>query len=299
MDQVKNIVAAVGKFPQDDPVLARAAEIARSHEAELTVVHIVESPTGFEFASPDLRLIQHEMRASVHESIEAAVARQVTGVAEVNIRIETGSPSQRLTELIDEVAADLIVMRAHQGNSILKKIVGSTTDKVVRSCRVPVLVVKRPVARDYQQIVVSIDTSDNSDMLAPYVAALFPLAKLSLIHFVQFPHQFESAMLRAGSGQSVAAHRDVLINKAKASLRTLSKKLENRLESSVTRVVVGDPATSLVRATWSRNVNLIVVGSGGTGKIRQTLLGSVTRQVLRDAACDVLVCRTTPQDASS
>ena len=299
MNQVKNIIAAVGKFPQDEAVIARAAEIARSHDAKLTVVHIIESLTGFEFASPDLRLMQHQMRATAHENVEAAVAGLVSDVAQINIRIETGSPFQRLTELIDELAADLIVMRAHQRKSILKKIVGSTTDRVVRSSRVPVLVVKRPVARDYQHIVVSIDTSDNSDMLAPYVAALFPTAKLSLIHFVQIPHQFESAMIHAGSGQSVAAHRDVLINKAKVSLRALSKQLEGRLESSVTRVVVGDPAISLVRATWSRKVNLIAVGSGDAGKIRQSLLGSVTRRILRDAACDVLVCRTTPQDAST
>lgn len=297
MDQVKNIIAAVGKFPQDAPVLARAAEIARSHEARLTIVHIIESLTGFEFASPDLRLIQHQMRASAFESIEAAMAKHVSGVADVDVRIETGSPSQRLVELIDEVAADLVVMRAHQRNSIIKKIVGSTTDRVVRSSPVPVLVVKRPVARDYKHIVVSIDTSDSSDALAPYVAALFPLAKLTLIHFVQIPHQFEAAMLRAGSGQSMAAHRDALINKAKVSLRALSKQLEDRLESSVTRVVVGDPATSLVRSTWSRKVNLIVVGSGGSSKLRPTMLGSVTRRLLRDAACDVLVCRTNKQDA--
>lgn len=104
-------------------------------------------------------------------------------------------------------------------------------------------------------------------------------------------------MLRAGSGQSMAAHRDALINKAKVSLRALSKQLEDRLESSVTRVVVGDPATSLVRSTWSRKVNLIAVGSGGSSKLRPTMLGSVTRQLLREAACDVLVCRTNGQAA--
>ncbi len=299
MDQAKNIVAAVGQFPQDDLVLARAAEIARAHRARLTIIHVTEGFSGFDPvpADLDLVLIRRQIQLIGRESVENAVARQAIDVDAIDIRIETGSPSLRLIELIGEIAADLVVMRAHQGDSILEKIIGSTTDRVIRVSHVPVLVVKRPVTQAYQRIVASIDTSDNSAAAVPFVAALFPLAELSLIHFVQIPHQFEVAMLRAGSGQSVAAHRDAMIRKAKATLRAMSKKLKHRPISGAIRVVAGDPATSLVRATWSPKVNLIVLGPGSTGVIRRALLGSVTRRVLRSATCDVLICRTTPQDA--
>lgn len=295
MTQEKNIVAAVDQFPQDDPVLARAAEIARAHRARLTIVHVTDGFNGFDPvpADLDLALIRRQAQLIGRESVEDAVARQSVDVDAIDTRIETGSPSLRLIELIDEIAADLVVMRAHQSNSILEKIIGSTTDRVIRAGRVPVLVVKRPVTQAYQRIVASIDTADDSAAVVPFVAALFPLASLSLIHFVQIPHQFEVAMLRAGSGQSVAIHREALICKAKASLRAMSKKLEHRPISGATRVVAGDPATSLVQATWSPKVDLIVLGPGSTGMIRRTLLGSVTRRVLRSAACDVLICRTT------
>ena len=189
-------------------------------------------------------------------------------------------------------------MRVHQSDSILDKIIGSTTDRVIRAVRTPVLVVKRPVTQAYQRIVVSIDTSDDSAVVGLFVAALFPLARLQLIHVVQIPPQFEAAMLRAGSGQAdITTHRDALIRKAKVSLRDLSKRLGNRPIRTVMRVVIGDPTTSLVRATWSPMVNLIVLGPGSTGKFRRALLGSVTQRVLRAASCDVLICRTTLQDA--
>lgn len=294
MDQERNIVAAVGQFPQDDPVLARAAEIARAHQARLTIVHVIDGFSGFDPVPADLDpiLMQQQIRLIAHEGVETVVARQVVGVAGIDIRIETGSPSLRLIELTDEINADLVVMRAHQGDSILEKIIGSTTDRVIRTSRAPVLVVKRPVTQAYQRVVVSIDTSDDSSAVVPFVAELVPLAGLQLIHVVRIPPQFEAAMLHAGDGQSVAAHRDALIRKSKACLRDISKRLANRPIRSAVRVVVGDPATSLVRATWSPKVDLIVMGPSGTGRIRQALLGSVTRRVLRSAACDVLICRT-------
>lgn len=293
-DRRKNIIAAVGRFPQDDPALARAATIARAHRARLTIVHVIDSFTAYNSVSAnlDLALIQHQIQLISRESVEAAVTRQKIDVNKDDIHIETGSPPLRLIELADEIHADLVVMRAHQRDSILEKIVGSTTDRVIRASRAPVSVVKRPVTQAYQRVVVAIDTSDDSGTIVPFVAALFPLAELSLVHVVQIPPQFEAAMLRAGFGQSIAVHRDAMIRKAEASLRKISKGLDQHPKRSAARVVAGDPATSLVRATWNPKVDLIALGPGGTGRIRRALLGSVTQRVLRSAACDVFVCRT-------
>lgn len=297
MNPVKNILVAAGQFPQDDPVLARAAEIARAHRARLTIVHVIDSLTGFDYASADLKRIQHQMRLIARESVEAAVSSQVSDVAAIDIRIETGSPPLRLIELIDEINADLVVMRAHQRSSILEKIIGSTTDRVIRATSAKVLVVKRPVTQAYRRVVVATDPADDSAAVVPVVAALLPLTGLHLIHVVHIPPQFEAAMLSAGYGQGVATHRDALVRKAKTCLSDLTKRLGHRPAGSATRVVVGDPATSLVRATWSPKVDLMVLGPGSTGKIRRALLGSVTRRVLRNAACDVLICRPAPEDA--
>lgn len=294
MDRARNIVAAVGQFPQDDPVLARAAEIARAHRARLTIVHVTDGLSGFDPvpAGLDPARIQKQTQLIAREGVEAAIARQVVGVAEIDIRTETGSPSLRLTELSEEIGADLVVMRAHQGGSILEKIIGSTTDRVIRASSVPVLVVKRPVTQAYQRVAVAADMSDGPGAAPHCVAALFPLAGLYLIHVVHFPLQFETVMLRAGSSLAgIAAHRGALIREAKAYLRDLSKTLDQRPLRSAVRVVVGDPATSLVRATWSPKVDLIALGAGSTGRLRRALLGRVTRRVLRNAACDVLICR--------
>lgn len=291
MNQIRNVLAAVGQFPQNDPVLARAAEIARAHGARLTIVHVIDSFTGFDPALADLARIEHQIRLVARENIEAALARQAIDISGIDIRIETGSPSQRLIEQTHETGADLVVMMAHEGESILAKIIGSTTDRVIRAACAPVLVVKRPVTHAYERVVVATDTSDESTAVVAFVAALFPLAGLRLVHVVQIPPQFEEAMWRAGHGQaSVAAHRDALVRKAEAYMRDMSKQLAHRPTRSTTRVVASDPAKSLIRATRNPRVGLIALGSGSTSLLRRALLGSVAQRVLQTATCDVLIC---------
>lgn len=293
MDQIRNIVAAVGVFPQDESVLLRASEIAHAHGARLTVVNIIDTLTGFNFVSADLMRIQQQMRLDAHKSVNEAVAKLVVGVADIDIRIEFGSPSMRLIELADEIKADLVIMRAHQRDSIRKKIIGSTTDRVIRVGRIPILVVKRSVEQAYQSVVVSIDNSDGFAGVLPFVERLCPLAKLSLIHVVQISNELQAAMMKAGVGNSIETHRDASIRNANSVLKKILETLEYRSTRTTTRVISGDPATSLVRATWNPNVDLIVLAPNSTGVIRRALLGSVAQRVLRDAACDILICRTT------
>src|SRR6185437_1111586 len=54
-------------------------------------------------------------------------------------------------------------------------------------------------------------------------------------------------------------------------------------------VVTGDPAEELVNA--SRDADLVVVGSRGSGGFASLLMGSVSSKVTRHAACPVVVIR--------
>ena len=47
----------------------------------------------------------------------------------------------------------------------------------------------------------------------------------------------------------------------------------------------------IVQTSNEENAMLIVIGSRGLGKVRRTILGSVSDYVLHHAACPVFICR--------
>lgn len=290
MRQIRNILVAVGEFPQDDAVLARAAEIASMHQANLTIVHVIDFPDGCDLPTSEMATLRQLAERIEREKIEAAVGGAAVELVNPDIFVETGSPALRLIEFCEDLNPDLIVMRAHQGNSIAAKLVGSTTDRIIRAVTAPVLVIKQSVDGPYKSAVQATDNSEDAAEALSYLAGLLPEASLHLVNVVQVLPQFEASMASAGTSEAaITAYRAKAIRKAKDDLRTLASNLSGRAKPTTTRVAVGDPATILLHATRSPKIDLIAVGPGRPGLIRRLLIGSVTQRLVREAACDVLI----------
>ncbi|WP_415183268.1 universal stress protein [Phaeovulum sp.] len=284
------VLAAVGQLPQDEAVLARAIEVAADSGVSLTVVHVLDVAMT-DWMAPDVTTLRHQAELSVRDDIVAALAR--LGADEsATVLIEVGTPSARLLEVCEERRPGLIVMRAHENPRIVEKLLGSTTDRVIHLARAPVLVIKRPVERPYRRALVATDGTDEAALAMSFVANALPKAVLYLVQAVHIPQQLKSAMLRAGEGQgAITAHREAMEQRAADYLHGLARGLDRAQPAVTTRVLSGDPAFCLVRATRSPKVDVMVVGPGRTNIIRRALIGSVTRKLIRDAACDVLVYR--------
>jgi len=57
------------------------------------------------------------------------------------------------------------------------------------------------------------------------------------------------------------------------------------------RVVYGDAADELIRFAEEQQCDVIVIGSSGKGRVRRTLLGSVSSKVALHARCSVYIVR--------
>ena len=124
------ILAAVGRFPQDEVVLARASRIAAAHGLALSVVHVVDlgGPAPLPGATA---LLAEAAGAAVRTDIAAALKRIGATHPGNLIHIETGAPALRLIEVAEELRPDLVVMRMNQRNRITARVLGSTTDRVI------------------------------------------------------------------------------------------------------------------------------------------------------------------------
>ena len=59
----------------------------------------------------------------------------------------------------------------------------------------------------------------------------------------------------------------------------------------VLRTVTGKPGEQIVRIAEEENADMIVTGTRGMGKVRRTILGSVSDYLVHHAHCPVVVCR--------
>mgnify|MGYP001291983926 CR=1 FL=1 len=288
---INTIVAALALETDNDPVAGRALQLARQHAARLVFVHAVEdtSPGGDLPVSLDVSALHAIVERNAVDRI-----RQLTGnpgsEAVVDIVVETGKPYQVIDEIVQREGADLIVIGPGKAKNMREKVFGSTADRVVRTARQPILVVRTSVANPYRHTTVAVDFSTASRAAVKAALRLAPDAVIELIHAIETPLAFEQAMLRAGTSQKeIDRYRRARASEARRQISASLEEHDLPLVRARLRIVHGDAAQALVRLTRRCRTDLMALGTHGGNALSQLLLGSVARHVLHAAGCDVLV----------
>ncbi|KAK2167557.1 hypothetical protein LSH36_26g04062 [Paralvinella palmiformis] len=80
--------------------------------------------------------------------------------------------------------------------------------------------------------------------------------------------------------------------KSKVLEREYREKIDKyQLTAKILVTLDSKPGETIVKIADEEGANLIVTGSRGSGKVRRTIMGSVSDYVLHHAHCPVLVCR--------
>jgi universal stress protein A len=129
--------------------LALAAELARVHRGELTVLHVIapyQPVLGFpEGVTWNLR--EEDIITSARRSLEEMVARVLKGARapRTRCRVVLGDPLQRILAAARD--ADSIVIATAGRTGLSHLLIGSVAEKVVRHASVPVLTIRPPAKR--------------------------------------------------------------------------------------------------------------------------------------------------------
>lgn len=280
------ILAAIGQISQDKAVLARALEVAGAARAELHIIHVLDLP-GDASKMDDVTSFLGQVALAERNRLEQAMKELNAAPSDATIHIKLGAHALTLIDFCNEMHPDLIVMRAHQREKISERLLGSTTDRVIAAAHVPVLVVKRAPKVPYSRIVLASDGADHAAQTCQFLINLLPEAKLKLVQAVQIPPQLKEAMLRIGTGrEDLISHRNELLIKAQDHLREIAEHGGRRVK---TKVIKGEPIKALSKLCRKSEVDLLALGQGRSSLISRAFIGSVSRRLLRDATCDVLI----------
>jgi nucleotide-binding universal stress UspA family protein len=201
--------------------------------------------------------------------------------------IRFGRPEKEIAARADELPADLTVVGEHGSNFFTSLFLGNMVDKLARTIRTPLLVVKKEAITRYRRVLVPVDFSENSKSAARMALEIAPDAKIDFLHV--FDVVLEEQMRSADIGNNFL--QDYHIEAEENARRDLNQFIADIPGSPpISReVAFGHPGHVIYDHAKSTQPDLIVLGKHGKSGLEERLLGSVSRHVLEQSSCDVLI----------
>ena len=289
MGTIKSVLAATDFSVDGRNAAERAALLAAEQQAELSLLHVMSGPS------------LESLRAFFHIAQEAEAklvgdAQRVLNELAAKLVEKTGRQpltQVRVGRVRDEIltaseGADLLVLGARGWNPVRDAILGTTAERLLNKRQRPVLVTKRAPHGPYRRVLVPVDFSPSSTAALALAARVAPKADIIVVHAFEVP--FEGSLALAGvSEREMQEYRISARQQALDDIARLEKETAAEAQHYMRVVEHGGAAPLILAQATERDVDLIVMGKHGRSLVEETLLGSVTRHVLSDATCDVLV----------
>lgn len=122
--------------------LERTIDLAREHESEIVLVHVIESlPYGVGHSSDPMKLLEH-LAEDARNQLAGFTKRALSLYPKCTSELHFGIVHQVISELARKLNADLIVVAARSQRGLLERILGGLAEKLVRQAPCPVLAVQ-------------------------------------------------------------------------------------------------------------------------------------------------------------
>jgi nucleotide-binding universal stress UspA family protein len=294
MTIAQKILAATDLSAPARHAVDRAFRMAASSGGELHILHAME----LEVLDTSLR----EMLVGEVGAVKAALVddarerlsqlagdpRNHRGFA-ASTRVVVGNPLSAIASEADALDASLVVLGARGKSSLRHALLGSTAARLLRkSAKRPVLVVKQAPHEAYRSVLVTVDFSPVSMGAVRLASQLAPEAQLTLLHAFELPYL--GKLTFAGVDEQVVWKYVITGGESRRKrLHDLAAAAGLAPMAYSARVIHGDPAQQIIATEQEVHADLTVVGKHGTHVAEELLLGSVTKHVLTESQCDVLV----------
>jgi nucleotide-binding universal stress UspA family protein len=271
--------------------------LARQYDARLILVHIVPTSVGFNYAfPPESFVFEKEQYDQAKQLLPALIPEDDREAVRLTTVVKAGDVRKELFGIIQDEAADLIVMGTHGRNAVERFMLGSLTERILRQVPIPILTVShvKPAKEPHDQGPVPLRhllyATDLSEGNAAGLKFSIDLARgagarLTVLHVIQ---QADAVYWGANMGAYTSLDMEKLREDAMDRLR-YSIPEEWCTDVKVTPILAeGNPFREIVRFTEEQNVDMIVMNLQNKGRLERALLGSTAERVIRSATVPVL-----------
>ena len=286
---MKTIIAATDFSDEARYAVERGAIVAKEQRAHLSLLHVMSSS-----ALNDLRKL-FQTPTDVEANLIDDARRMLNEVA-ADISLKTGvmgstdvKTGQAQAEILSATeSADLLVLGAHGGNSLHDLILGTTAERLLSTCKRPMLVAKCPPKTRYERVLVPVDFSPYSASALTMTSRIAPNARITIVHAFRVP--FEGRLRTVGALEDdIRRYCEEEQMAAERMIRELIRESHIDADRVSYAVERGDPSPVILAKAEELVSDLIVIGKHGQSWIEDLFFGSVTHHILARSTCDVLV----------
>ncbi len=292
--KIDRILWAFDSSTESEEALNYAVFLAKKFNSEIEGIHVIPADEKL--------LYETEFRnwtVKVEETIKSRLGSVTDELASQGINfnglILRGDPKVEIVEFANREKADLIVMGKRGQGLIDRMLTGSTTLRVMRESKAPVLTVKKrdeKGALDISKILVPLDISEYSESALNYAIDLAVKLKASIkvlyvlslyIYDYEIPYMVLDDLIKVSSIELSKRAEEIKLKRLAADSEVA------KLEISAESVHGINSAISIVDYALARNIDLIVIDTHARKGIKKLILGSVMEKVVQEAHCAVLV----------
>ncbi len=296
--EIKTIVCTTDFSDFSNRAIPFGVALAKEFRAKLYLCHVIDLSSvamyGEGFSDP--LMLESKITDYAHAHLNELIGD--AGI-EWESLTSVGHTADEIALIAKEKGADLVVSATHGRSGLKRLILGSVTERLMRTLPCPMYIV-RSLERDptapamaemkLKSILVGCDFSADSDLAVQYGLSLAQefQTELHLAHVLE-PSVYKDML----SHSSAKADPD-----RKGLQEELTRKLNEMVSEEAkqwcepqTVLLAGQPSDELTKYALVNKVDLIVLGVRGHSVMETLLVGSTTDRVVRQAPCPVLSVR--------
>ncbi|WP_408956477.1 universal stress protein [Natroniella sp. ANB-PHB2] len=281
----EKILLATDFSKQANNLIETAKRLKETGLKKVILVHVINTERiKFEFFDTSNSINQDYKEREKKLLLKEKERLESLGL-DVEPLILVGSPAEKIVETAEAKEVDLILIASHGKGYIKELLLGSTTLKVIRVSKVPVLL------ENYKENKKEVETSYNNKFNKVLIPIDFSELSKQLIGRIKDSNKAIKNLLLLSIIER--SNNQGKLEKMKLSTKDKLKKLKTQLEKNginvEIKVKVGKPAKGILETAQKEDVSLIMMPTRGMGKIKEFMIGSTANSVIRNSEREVMI----------
>lgn len=286
-------------------VLSHALAIARSFDAEITLIHMLEKRQGDASAQSFDLLDWQIKKTEANLYLEKIKARFQDADVRIHSVVLEGLAAEGIAEYAHDYEAQLIVLSSHGRSGWSQWGISNVAQKIVLNAPTSVLIVRANPQDSgagessvlYRRILVPLDGSQRAEHVLPITAQLAQFHGSS-IHLVQVIQTPEMARHMPPTHEDIDLSNRVVTRNREEAVRylemTKSRSYLEGIEVQTHLVTSDNAAAELHRVAEQERVDLVILSAHGYSGNQQWPHGSMVNNFIMYSSLPLLIAQDLP-----